>query len=274
MKRLLSIELQKLFTHNTSKTLIFLSFILPLLVILLAAIKIDFFGFFTIELGSSGIFNFPMIWHVTTYFAALFKIFFAIVAVWMISSEYNNKTLKQNLIDGLSKKELILSKFYVIVFFSFLSTVVICIITLILGFTYSSYDEISIILSDIEYLAAYFVKLLGFYSCCIFLGVLVKRSAFALAFLFIDWIFENIIFLVIYWQFNAEKAAEIQGFLPLNACANLIKQPMQRIAMTKFPNTKQIAYDYSVHTQEIIIVLIWTLIFISFSYLILKKRDL
>ena len=118
MIRLLTIELQKLICNKTSKVLIFISFVLPLCVIVLSAIKINFFGFFTLELGELGIYNFPLVWHVTTYFSALFKFFFAIVVVSMIGNEYSNKTLKQNLIDGLSKKEFILSKFYTIIFFS------------------------------------------------------------------------------------------------------------------------------------------------------------
>ena len=146
MKRLLDLELQKLLLNKTSKILIFISFILPLCVILLSAVKINFFGFFTLELGELGIFNFPIIWHITTFFSALFKFFFAIVVVSMIGNEYSNKTLKQNLIDGLSKKEFILSKFYVIVFFSLISTVIIFIISLILGLIYSSYNEFSIII--------------------------------------------------------------------------------------------------------------------------------
>ena len=185
MIRLLQLELQKLLLNRTSKVLIFISFILPLCVIVLSAIKINFFGFFTLELGELGIFNFPIVWHITTYFSALFKFFFAIVVVSMIGNEYSNKTLKQNLIDGLSKKEFILSKFYTIAFFSLISTLIIFCISLILGLVYSSYNEINIIIREIEFLPAYFIKLVGFFSFCLFLGVLAKRSAFAKKSLFI-----------------------------------------------------------------------------------------
>ena len=188
MRRLLEIELQKLWLNKTSKVLIFISFILPFTVIVLSSIKINFFGFFTLELGELGIFNFPVIWHITTFFAAQFKFFFAIVVVSMIGNEFSNKTIKQNLIDGLSKKEFILSKFYTIVFFSFLATLLLTLISLFIGLYYSSYDEFNIIIKETDYLLAYFFKLVGFFSFCLFLAMLVKRSAFALAFLFIDFI--------------------------------------------------------------------------------------
>ena len=274
MRRLLKIELQKLLLNRTSKILIFTSFILPLCVILLSAIKINFFGFFTLELGELGIFNFPIIWHITTFFSALFKFFFAIVVVSMIGNEYSNKTLKQNLIDGLNKKEFILSKFYVIVFFSLISTLIIFILSLVLGLIYSSYNEINIIIQQMEFLVAYFVKLIAFFSFCLFLGVLAKRSAFALAFLFIDLILEWVILGIVTWKGNFELAQNIQGFLPLTSMSNLIKQPFQRIAMTKFPGNSDIVYDYSVHFDTILIVMCWTLIFIYSSYKLLKARDL
>ena len=274
MRRLIDLELQKLLLNKTSKILIFISFILPLCVILLSAVKINFFGFFTLELGELGIFNFPIIWHITTYFSALFKFFFAIVVVSMIGNEYSNKTLKQNLIDGLSKKEFILSKFYVIVFFSLISTLIIFIISLILGLIYSSYNEFSIIIQQMEFLVAYFVKLVGFFSFCLFLGVLAKRSAFALAFLFVDLIIEWLVLGLIAWKSSYEIAQKVQDFLPLTSMSNLIKQPFQRVAMTKFPSNTDISYDYAVYFDNIVIVILWTLIFIFLSYKLLKKRDL
>ncbi|MGC6431489.1 MAG: ABC transporter permease [Jejuia sp.] len=275
MVRLLKLELQKLLLNKTSKVLIFISFILPFLVILLSSIKINVFGFFTLELGELGVFNFPIIWHLTTFFSSQFKFFFAIVVVSMIGNEYSNKTLKQNLIDGLSKKEFILSKFYTIVFFSLVSTILIGLISLCIGLYYSSYNEFSIIIQETNYLLGYFVKLMGFFSLCLFLGMLVKRSAFALAFLFVLYIFEWLIFWGAYEAFgNTDSAFKVKNFLPLESMYKLIDQPFQRIAMTKFPNKKELVYDYAVHWYEIAIVLGWTALFIFLSYRLLKKRDL
>ncbi|MFD1614335.1 ABC transporter permease [Gelatiniphilus marinus] len=274
MLRLLNLELQKLLLNRTSKILIFVSFILPFFVILLSSLRINVFGFFTLELGELGIFNFPIIWHLTTFFASQFKFFFAIVVVSMIGNEYSNKTIKQNLIDGLSKKEFILSKFYTIVFFSLVSTVLIALISLCIGLYYSSYTEASIILRETEFIAAYFLKLVGFFSLCLFLGMLVKRSAFALAFLFILYILEWILFGLIAWKFDANSAEKIQNFFPLKAMYKLIDQPFQRIAMTKFPDKGELAYDYAVHGHEFAIVTAWTALFIFLSYRLLKKRDL
>ena len=274
MIRLIQLELQKLWYNQVSKVLIIISFILPFTVLILSSIKINFFGLFTLELGDLGIFNFPMIWHITTFFASYFKFFFAIVVVSMIGNEYSNKTLKQNLIDGLSKKEFILSKFYTIVFFSLMATLLIGLATFFIGLYYSSYTEASLIFREIEFLLAYFIKLVGFFSLCLFFGMLLKRSAFALAFLIVLYITEWIIVGLITLNINYETADKIHGYFPLESMYRLIDQPFQRVAMTKYADKADLAYDYAVHFSEIAIVLGWTTIFIFLSYRLLKKRDL
>ena len=274
MIRLLNLELQKLLLNTTSKVLIFISFILPFFVILLSSLRINFFGFFTLELGELGIFNFPIIWHITTFFASQFKFFFAIVVVSMIGNEYSNRTIKQNLIDGLSKKEFILSKFYTIVFFSLISTILIFIISLCIGWYYSSIDEFRLIIRQTNFLVAYFVKLVGFFSLCFFFAMLLKRSAFALGFLFVLYVVEWISFGLMAWKWDYTIAEKIQNFFPLKSMYKLIDQPFQRVAMTKFPDKADLAYDYAVQGQEILIVLVWTVLFIFLSYRLLKQRDL
>ena len=274
MLRLLQLELQKLLLNKTSKILIFISFVLPFFVIILSSLQINFFGYFTLELGHYGLFNFPIVWHIITFFAAQFKLFFAIVVVSMIGNEYSNKTIKQNLIDGLSKKEFILSKFYTIVFFSAIATVVIFLICLCIGLYYSSINEPHLVFRDTIFLLAYFVKLVGFFSLCLFLGMLVKRSAFALAFLFVLFMFEWFIFWMIGSQSNYDIAWSIHNFMPLQSLWNLIDQPFQRIAISKMPQGDITPYDFAVHWYEIAIVVGWTALFIFLSYRLLKKRDL
>jgi len=274
MLRLLQIELQKLWQNKTSKVLIFISFILPFTVLVLSSIKINFFGFFTLELGELGIFNFPIIWHITTFFASQFKFFFAIVVVSMVGNEYSNKTIKQNLIDGLSKKEFVLSKFYTILFFSLAATVLIALASLLIGLYYSSYTEFRFIVSGTEFLLAYFVKLVGFFSFCLFVAMWIKRSAFALAFLFVTYLLEWIVFGITTYFTRASTGFKVKEFLPLESMYKLIDEPVRRIVMSKFPEKQEIVYDYAVHWYEIAIVLGWTSLFVFLSYRLLKKRDL
>jgi ABC-type transport system involved in multi-copper enzyme maturation permease subunit len=278
MKRLLAIELQKIWKNKASRVLTLTYFILLTFIALIASIKFDF-GPFKIDPAENGIFNFPYIWHFNTYVAANLKFFLAIVIVSMMANEYSYGTLKQNLIDGLSKKEFIYSKFLTVVLFATISTIFVFIMSLILGFSFSSYTELSIVLSDLEYLLAFFVKLLGFFTFCLFLGIFVKRSAFALGFLFVWYLFEKISYAIMKFQvFNkSEIVDKVYAFFPLESMSNLIVEPFSRLSIIKTVG-KQIGInqikDYDVHFSSIIIVLVWTVIFIYLSYKLLKKRDL
>jgi ABC-type transport system involved in multi-copper enzyme maturation permease subunit len=117
MKRLLFIELQKTWKNKASRVLTIMYFGLLSLIAMVASIKFDI-GPFKFHLAEMGIFNFPFIWHLNTFIAVFVKGFFAVIIVSMMANEYSYGTLKQNLIDGMSKKEFILSKFVTVVAFS------------------------------------------------------------------------------------------------------------------------------------------------------------
>lgn len=277
MKRLLQIEFIKLWNNRASKILILSYFFLLTSIALFAAIKFDI-GPIQFHLADQGIFNFPFIWHFNTFITAFFKLFLAIVIVSMMSNEYSNKTIKQNLIDGLSKQEFILSKFLTVVSFSLISTVFVFVVSLILGLIYSDYTEIPIILTDMEFLIAFFIKLVGFFSFCLFLGILVKRSAFALGFLILWQVLEGIVRGLLRWKvFNGDTTDTIMSFFPLESMFNLIKEPFSRLgAVQSMANQvgERLELNYEVHWYELVIVICWTAIFIYGSYALLKKRDL
>ncbi|MFE3870333.1 ABC transporter permease [Flavobacterium sp. ZS1P70] len=278
MKRLLSIELQKIWKNKASRVLTLTYFILLTFIALIASIKFDL-GVFKLHLAEMGIFNFPFIWHFNTYIAAILKLFLAIVIVSMMANEYSYGTLKQNLIDGMSKKEFIQSKFLTILLFAFASTVFIFVLSLILGYGFSSYTEIGIVFSDLEYLLAYFIKLIGFFSFCLFLGILVKRSAFALGFLLVWSIIEGILKGILTFKIFPESkiASYITQFFPLESMSNLIVEPFSRLSVVKSIGTQigiENTKDYAVHFWSIVIVLSWALIFNFLSYRLLKNRDL
>lgn len=278
MKQLLSIDLQKYWKNKASRILIFSYFIILSFISLIASIKFDF-GAFQFHMAEMGMLNFPFIWHFNTYIASIFKLFPAIVIMSMISNEYSYGTLKQNLIDGMSKQDFILSKFLTIVLFASISTIFIFIMSLFLGLSFSSQTEIGLIFSELEYLIAYFVKLVGFFTFCLFLGILVKRAAFAVGFLLIWNIIEGIIkgFLAFNFFPEGNTSSKISRFLPLESMSNLIVEPITRLSSIKNIGTQigiENNKDYSVHWLGVLIVLIWVVIFILMSYKLLEKRDL
>lgn len=276
--RLLQIELHKLRYNRAVKIISIVYFVLITFIAFIASIEFNF-GDFHFRVADQGIFNFPFIWHFNTYIAAILKLFLAIVIVSLISNEYSYRTLKQNLIDGLSKKEFILSKFLTVLLFSAISTLFIFVVSLILGLSFSDYNELGIIFSDLQYIGAYFLKLTAFFSFCLFLGVLVKRSAFALGFLIVWQVIEWIAFSVMKFRIfkDSDIAENIAQFFPLESMSALIKEPFSRLGVIQSAATQlgeSFTKSYAVNLSDVLIVLVWTGLFIYGSYAILKKRDL
>ncbi len=278
MLRLLEIEYNKLRYSRSARILIITYFILITFIALIASIEFKI-GNFEFRVADQGIFNFPYIWHFNSYIAAILKLFLAIVIVSMMSNEYSNRTIKQNLIDGLSKKEFVLSKFLTVLTFSGISTLFVFIVTMVLGLSFSDYNELSIVFSDLEYLLAYFIKLTGFFAFCMFLGILVKRSAFALGFLVVWVIIENIIYGILNFRIfkGTDIADEIMQFFPLESMSNLIVEPFSRLNAVQAAANQiggELNKDYGIHWYQLIIVCFWILIFVYSSFVLLKKRDL
>ena len=107
----------------------------------------------------------------------------------------------------------------------------------------------------------------------LFLGLLVKRSAFALGFLFLLWVLEAILGA----SLNDTSLSFISSYTPLNSMFNLISEPITRLDIIKSGAKTlnvDIVSDHSVKLKYIITVLVWTALFVVGSYKLLKKRDL
>jgi ABC-type transport system involved in multi-copper enzyme maturation permease subunit len=278
MKRLLIIECQKLWLNKLSRSLIIIYFFLLISIALIAILEFEL-GPIKLNIADEGIFNFPYIWHFNTYIASLFKLFLAILIISMIGNEYNNRTLKQNLIDGLSKKEFIASKFLIATTISLCSSIFVFITSLLLGLLFSEKTSLNLVFTDCEFIIAYFIKHIGFLSFCIFIGILIKRSAFALGFLILWNILEWIMYGLLYWSFDKESNLpdNIANLFPFRAMSNLIDKPFTRLSTVK-NIAKQVGekleYNYTMQWKELIIVISLSLLFMYLSYKLLLKRDL
>lgn len=280
MKRLLDIEFHKFRYSLSSKvvTIIYLSvvFLLPFF-----GLKEIVAGEFKGTLAEFGIFNFPFVWHLSTYILSWLKFLIAIVIVSLTASEYSNRTLKQNLIDGLSKKELILSKFYFVIIITIAVTLIVFLVSLILGLLNSDYNEIGIIFTDLEYMLAFFISHLTFFSMCLFAGILIKRSAFALGLISVWALFELFIWgmlSILDNIYQLDTWSVVGELLPLSSNYDLIVEPFSKFDAVQsgieLISQEKFEKDYSVPWHNVIISLSWTTLFIYWSFALLKRRDL
>ena len=264
MKRLLLIEWNKIFYYKSARIFILLYFAL-----LIIFIKPEVGGI-ELNLKQLGIFNFPTIWQNLAYLFAVSKIFLGIIIIMNVTNEYSNRTLKQNLIDGLSKNEFLASKVLTNLVLTVVSTFFLIIITIILGLIFSNSNQS--VYSGIEFIGAYFLKISFFLSFCLFISILLKKSSLALLGFFVWWIVENILWFIEAIIKDGPNHFLITRYLPLQSSSNLVSFPT--IELKGFIMGSS-AFLYSpVEWSFMVSSSVYTIIFLWFSFYLLKKKDL
>ena len=221
MKRLIKIEYLKNLSYRPFKifSIIYLSAIVILAFIGFAEFNL---GFVKFKLKDIGIYDFPNVWHFTAYIISLLKIFLAAIIVFSISQEFSNRMFKQNLIDGLSRGEFLLSKIYTIAIFSGISTFFVALISFLLGLKYSSDYSRTEVVSELYFVGLYFVKVFLFLMFFLFLTVLFRNAIFPFLTMFVLWVVEGIL--------NASNwLGGIYKIMPMTTMSNIVEAPFNRV---------------------------------------------
>jgi hypothetical protein len=214
------------------------------------------------------LYDFPDVWQNLTYIATFFKVILAFIVIISITNEISYRTLRQNVIEGMSKWDFLKSKLSLIFILSAIATFFLFLQGLITGLIYSNIREARFIFMELEFLAAYFLELFTFLSFALLIALVLKRAGFAIVILFMyTLIFEPIL------AINLEHIPQIPDqyraivpFLPIKALNNLIKVPFQRYVFMEIQ-------DY-IGWVETVIVIGWLIIYNFFIIWILRKRDL
>jgi hypothetical protein len=174
------------------------------------------------------IMRFPQIWHNLTYLAGFFKIFPALILITSLSREFTYRTFRQNIIDGMSRHAFMLSKFYLIVLLSLLSTLLILGMGLGLGFANEDPDNYGRFTEEMHYVLAYMVEVFTYLCYAMFLAVLVRRTGIAVILLLsIDFFLEPFVGLFL--------GEPINDFLPMAIIDGLIRFPLLRYINDSVP---------------------------------------
>ena len=206
------------------------------------------------------LYQFPDIWHNFTYVAAYLKFILGIYIIISITSEISYDTLRQNIMNGLSRGGFIVSKLLLVVLLAVGSTLFIFVSALIIGIISTPDVQFHDMIRYSGFIPAYLLLLSAYLVLALLIGLLVKRTGLAIGLLFLyTLIIEPIIVFRI-------KTDWIKGLFPLKAINNLIHMPFGKYALREIQ-------DY-VAPIDIVIVLAYMALFIYCIYLLLKKRDL
>lgn len=267
MLHLLSIDLKKLTSYRTFWVVCGLYF---LTLGFTTASGMEFLKWFhskSLEFGASikidriPLYHFPDVWQNLIYISGFFKLILAFMVVISVTNEFTYRTIRQNIIDGLSRTQFLTSKILTNVLLSILSCVMIFVIALITGLIYSPELKLSYMFSDLDFIAAYFLEIFTFLSYTLMLSLLIQRSGLTIVVLCLSAMIEAII------KANIDDTLpwSIQ-FFPMESISNLVAMPFPKYVF-------QEVQDY-VSATSVAIALCWAIIFNYLGYLKLHKSDL
>ncbi|NOX84441.1 MAG: ABC transporter permease subunit [Chlorobi bacterium] len=213
--------------------------------------------------------DFPDIWQNTTYLASYVIFLLAFIVIISVNNDLTYHTLRQNVIDGISKKEYLASKMLMIISMAVVSTLLIFFAGLVNGAIYSHVRGAEYIFDQMEFLAAFFYQIVIYCSLAFLLAMLIKKAGFVIVALFLYTImFEPIVAAILINApfFRDGIAPEIAQFFPIKAINNLISVPFGRYIFMEIQ-------DY-VSLKSVAIATGWFVVYLGLIYYILKKRDL
>lgn len=264
MLHLLKIELKKMTSYRTFWVVCGLYFITGTLIL---ASGMEFLRWlnYTFDLGINvsriPLYHFPDVWLNMIWFSGWFKIVLAIMIVISVTNEYSYRTLRQNIIDGMSRWEFLLSKMLLNLVLSLATTTMVFLIALTTGLIYSPNLSFTNVTGDMEFLFAYFLEIFMFLSYAMMLSFLINRSGLTIIVLLLTHAIEYAITLNI-----DDYVPGIIPFFPMRSLWNIIDIPFMRYGFQEIR-------DY-LTWGSVLIVIAWIFIFNGISYLKLKRADI
>ena len=224
----------------------------------------------SINIDRIPLYHFPDVWQNLVFISGFFKIVLGIMTVITITNEYQYRTLRQNIIDGMSRWEFLQSKILTNILLSFMSMTMVFTIGLITGFIYSPEVNLKDIFTYLEFFPAYFLEVFAYLSFALMLGVFIQRSGLTIIVLLLSRMIEYTVTAYVNYNrevvFNDDGFGSISQFLPMQSISNLIAMPFARYAFQEIQ-------DY-VSFTAVAIALAWTILFNYVSYLKLKRADI
>ncbi len=207
------------------------------------------------------IFDFVDIWQNLAYITFLFKYILAFVVIISVCLEYSNNTIRQNFIDGLSRRDYVISKLGLITVLTILSGIMLTSLGLILGLMYSPVTSFTFIVLNMEFVLGHMLEVFCFLSFALFVATLIRRTGFSIVlFVFYASSIEPIVTAIMKFQYDLPI-----WYFPIQSISNIVRMPFQKYIFKE-------VQDF-IALQDVLVACGWTSIFLFSTYLLIQKRD-
>ena len=215
------------------------------------------------------VFNFPDIWQNITWAGSLrffIKVIFGMIMIIHVCQEYSHKTIRQNIISGMSRAEFFWGKVMYAVMLTLLSTFILIISGVYLGLMNSSTTGLAAIFGKMSFLFGYMLEIFTYLSFALLLGTFIKKTGFAISALFLVLIIE----LIVQYKLIPESA---WPYLPVNAMNAILTSPntsLVEISSSEMPFTLQTHVSW----VPVLVAIGYCILYLGVVYQYLQKKNL
>lgn len=266
MLRLLQIEIAKILPYKAFRRLIIL-FLIGFIAMPWSMETIPFMRNF------QQLFEFPSIWFFYYFGSEFLSLALAIIVITITCNEYANRTWRQQVIDGMSRNELVLGKVLLMAAIAFVLTVLFAINGFAAGYSNSFQFESQEVLAKSGYIFGYFLHVFGIMSLAFFISNLLRRTGFSI-FLFIAWLFPIELIILGLLRGVAKDGGMIGDRLPAQVIyatnvnmGEIFEDPTAIMDINRL-------IPAGLGVENMLMKTAYILLFIGLSWLLVKRRDL
>lgn len=275
IKKLLKLEFYKSFSYTNFWVMAGLWLVLYFLVSLIAtqvSLPLPIPG-----MESKPYLQFPSAWSTFAWIASWFNLLLAILIIVSVGNEYSFRTFRSQVINGLSRSDLILGKGLFIIFLAFCSMIIVFVVTIIFGLIYTTFGNETSVFSKFYLLFVYFIQSVAYMSMGMFIAILVRNTALAI----VSFILYFFPVEVIIRNFFPES---VLHFFPMKIISNLTPLP----DVINIAPATQVQSSFNGQPMNmaatpvadlplygaVIVAIVYIVIFFASSTMIMNKRNL
>lgn len=268
MKELISLEWKKFRSNTVFRVLAVMYILLAPFIILMGKDIVDKMQL--PMLNSAEIYEFPKVWDYQGYIGNwLVPFCLGFLTIYIITSEVGNKTMRQNILTGMTKRSFFMSKLFSILFMALAATFLYALSTIVIGIIHTDGYDVALIFDNNFAIAKFFLLCMGYMSFAMLVAFVIRRGTLAIFFYFFYFILESILQGIhVYYYTHVSR-----NYWPINSIEDLHPFPLLKIP--DFFVDKEWNFSLLLTSgQAILMSTLYLTLFLWLAYRSFMKRDL
>lgn len=221
-------------------------------------------------LTSAEIYEFPKVWDYQGYIGNwLVPFCLGFLTIYIITSEVGNKTMRQNILTGLTKKSFFISKLLSILIMALGATFIYAVSTIAIGIINTDGIDLELVMDNNFAIIKFFLLCLGYMTFALLVAFTIRRGTLAIFFYFFYFILEAIFQGIhVYYYTHVSR-----NYWPINSIEDLHPFPLLRLP--DFFTDKE--WNFSIllpDSHAVLMSLVYISLFVAISYRSFMKRDI